>query len=158
MIDSSPVVNYEDWEKRITLEDSYKRSCSEHRHAIRNLEELTVIQGQYDDVKRKLKLLEGGIKISAKRLSQLKAIEQNLVRNISSQELLICELNNIKHQNVLNIHEGLTPKEAEFNTHITEFNDSYMNDLNIIIEKYTAKLARIKSHPYYLEIQGETQK
>ena len=32
-----------------------------------------------------------------------------------------------------------------------------MNDLNIIIEKYT-KLARIKSHPYYLEIQGETQK
>ncbi len=160
VIDSSPVVNYEDWgKKRITLEDSYKRSCSEHRHAIRNLEELTVIQGQYDDVKRKLKLLEkAGLKSLQERLSQLKAIEQNLVRNISSQELLICELNNIKHQNVLNIHEGLTPKEAEFNTHITEFNDSYMNDLNIIIEKYTAKLARIKSHPYYLEIQGETQK
>lgn len=34
-----------------------------------------------------------------------------------------------------NIHEGLTPKEAEFNTHITEFNDpASMNDLNIIIE------------------------
>lgn len=160
VIDSSSVVNFEDWNKtRIALEDSYKRSSSEHRQAIRNLEELTVIQGQYDDVKRKLGLLENaGLKVLQERLSQLKTIEQNLVKNISSQELLVSELNIIKNQNALNIHEGLTPEEAEFNKHIIEFYKAYMDDLNTIVGKYTEKLIQIKSHPYYLEIQGEIQK
>ena len=52
----------------------------------------------------------------------------------------------------------LTPEEAEFNKHIIEFYKAYMDDLNTIVGKYTEKLIQIKSHPYYLEIQGEIQK
>lgn len=77
VIDDSEIVNFDSWyNEKTSLEEEYKRRCSDYRSATRELSNLSVVQGQYDDVNRKLTLLKD---------AGLQPLQDSL-RNLQSQK------------------------------------------------------------------------
>lgn len=150
VIDSSDAVNYEQWlNEHEVLKLEYKKKCTEYRKSVKDLEELTVTKGFYDDVKRKLTLLENtGLQPLQESLSNLNGIKQLLENTIKSLLNLKAPLEDLKYLAV-DYQGNDRPFVEKFNLKASKVHKSFLGDVHELIIKYDSMMNALYTDEYY---------
>lgn len=157
VIDASEEVNFENWNKvKIELEEKYKRLCSDHRAAVRELTNLSIIQGQYDDVTRKLTLLnDAGLQALQVSLKSYSLEKRKLDEAINSLELMLTSLGKLVED-----HQTICPPldDSDFGKFLRtakRIEESLIIDLEKLIKSYEVKILSLRESQYYIRISSD---
>lgn len=156
VIDSSDDVNYDKWlDQHTNLQLEYKRKCGEYRHSVYLLRGLSVTQGLFDDVKRKLDLLEkAGLKPLQEKLSYLHSVEQPLDKTIHAISELIESLELLSNDPIK--FEVAEPVEVQsFISKAQLIHEAYITDVKQLIEKYKLQIQQLSTDEYFISIKTQ---
>ncbi|HHX4834564.1 anti-phage protein Ppl [Acinetobacter baumannii] len=157
VIDASEEVNIEHWNKvKLELEEKYKRVCSDHRIAIREVSDLSKIQGQYDDITRKLTLLnDAGLQPLQEALKSFNIDKRKLDEAINSLELTITSLSTLT-ENIPSITPTIEDTDlGKFIRSARTIEDSLIKDVDGLIKHYQEKILSLRNNPYYLQLSSD---
>lgn len=151
VIDDSKIVNFDSWSsEKTSLEEEYKRRCSDYRSATRELSNLSVVQGQYDDVNRKLTLLrDAGLQPLQDSLRNLQSQKQKSDLAIEVIESTLISLGELKDndKHIDTVEDG--SESSQWIAEVEKIHTSLVSDLSHIIERYQQQLNALCTTPYY---------
>ena len=171
VIDASEIVNFDKWKaEKEEFEVAYRGACNQYRLAKQEVANLTLIQGLYDDVERKLTVLKNsGL---APLQQKLKEMQFDYNRANSAIEILDDQLKELKTVNESAIRSEVIEENSDlskFLTGVATTQSEFSSDISLLCEKYTNAISTLRSSEYYqvlsdsldatkLELQGEVAK
>lgn len=154
VIDASEEVNIEQWNKvKLELEEKYKRLCVDHRVAIREISDLSKIQGQFDDITRKLTLLDdAGLQPLQETLKSFNFDKRKLDESVNSLELSLASLSTLV-KNSPSIKPSIDETEVGiFLSDAKVIESSLLSDIEGLIKHYQEKILELSNRPFYLSL------
>lgn len=157
VIDASEEVNFESWNKtKLELEEKYKRLSSDHRIAVREVLNLNKIQGQYDDITRKLTILkDAGLHPLQNTLKSFNLDKRKLDEAINSLELNLSSLSGL-----IEYEQSVNPyiEDSELGKFLRAaktIESSFTEDVEKLIKSYEEKILGLRNTPYYLQLSSD---